>query len=471
MKKVFSNFLYQASYQVLLIILPVVTIPIVSTALGKEGIGTYNFISSIVNYFVLVAGLGLANYGVREIAIVRDNRKKLSEKFWELQLFNLFFSLSSLILFLFFAVSREEERLYLVQSMVVLATVFDISWFFSGIENFKKITIRNFIIKIITFLLIFFLIKTEQDLLKYFIIQGGGTLLGSLSLWINLTDYVDFTKIKIKNIFLHFVPAVTYFIAKIAISLYQNLTKTILGLVVSIGALGLYANAMSLITMTGSIINAMNTVMIPRMSKIANSGGKEDIIPILVKVIHLQIYITIAMSFGIAGISGTLVPWFFGPDFKELILILPVLSPVLIFQSLQMSIATQYLIPFGKMKEYNLSVILGALVSVLTTLLLSLKIGVFGAVVGISFGYMTICVIRSYKLIKSTTFRYNWIELGKYLISGIVMMSSVYLLGLSLTPTIGTTFLQILVGGIIYMGISLALKANPLYTLFFRKRR
>lgn len=465
MKKVISNFVYQASYQILLIFLPIITIPIVSSALGKNGIGTYNFITSIVNYFVLLAGLGLANYGVREIAIVRNDRKKLSEKFWQLQLFNLFFSFSSFLLFLCFAITRNESRLYLVQSMIVLAAVFDISWFYSGIENFKKITIRNFFIKIITFLLLVLFIKNENDLVKYFIIQSSGTLLGSLSLWINLKEYIGFEKVRLKDIFAHFLPALSFFTAKIAISLYQNLTKTILGLVVGMGAVGLYSNSMSLITMTGSIMNAMNTVMIPRMSNLVSNKGEESLIPILKKVIHLQIFITIAMSFGIAGISGTLVPWFFGNDFSDLIFLLPLISPVLIFQSLQMSIATQYLIPLGRMKDYNLSVIMGAIISVVLTASLSPILGVSGAIIGIGTGYVIITILRSYRLIKDSTFRYNFGEILRYLVSAIIMSVIIYSVGMNFEPNVVITTFQIILGGAIYMLISFVLKANPLIKL------
>lgn len=462
MKKVLSNFIYQASYQVLLIFLPIVTIPIVSSALGKNGIGTYNFVTSIVNYFVLVAGLGLANYGVREIAIVRGNRRKLSKKFWELQFFNLFFSSSSFLLFLIFAVTRNDAQLYLIQSMIVLAAVFDISWFYSGIENFKKITIRNFFIKIATFILIVIFIKNENDLTKYFIIQSGGTLLGALSLWVNLKEYITFEKVSMRDIFAHFLPALSFFTAKIAISLYQNLTKTILGIAVGMGAVGLYSNSMSLITMTGSIMNAMNTVMIPKMSNLVSDKGEEGLIPILQKVIHLQLYITIAMSFGIAGISGTLVPWFFGNDFFELTILLPLISPVLIFQSLQMSIATQYLIPLGRMKDYNISVIIGAITSIVLTWILAPYIEVTGAIIGIGTGYVVITLLRSYRLIKDSDFRYNFSEIMRYIISAVIMSITIYSVGMFFNPSMFVTIFQIILGTVIYFSISFMFKANPL---------
>ena len=466
MKKVISNYLYQVAYQLLAIMLPIITIPIVSRALGVYGIGLYNFVSSVVSYFVLVAGLGLANYGVREISIVRENRKKLSEKFWELQLFNFIFSFIALAIYIIVAFISKNSVFYYIQLTVVLAAIFDITWFFSGIEDFKKITVRNFCIKIITFCLIVLLIRDEADLIKYFIIQGIGTLVGSLSLWINLKKYIDVEKVTFKNIFHHFFPALSYFIAKIAISLYQNLTKTILGIIVGIGAVGLYSNAISLITMSGAIINAMNTIMIPRMSNIANKKGQEGIIPILEKTIHLQIYFTVGMSFGIMGISKTLIPWFFGENFSELQIILPLISPVLIVQSLQMSIATQYLIPMGFIKEYNISVIYGAVVSVIGTYILSNFIGVYGAVFSITLGYVVICVLRGKSLMDKSTFKFNWKVIFNFLISGITMTIILYILGNMLDNNIISTLIQVIIGIFVYIVISTLLGSNPLLKLF-----
>ncbi|MDT2706160.1 oligosaccharide flippase family protein [Enterococcus dispar] len=464
MKKVLHNFVYQASYQVLLIVLPIITIPVISRALGVSGVGTYNYVTSIVNYFVLVAGLGLANYGVREVAVVRDDKEKLSKKFWELQIFNFTFSILAFISFCLFSLTREESVIYLTQSLVVLGAVFDITWFFSGIEDFKKITIRNFVIKILTFIAIISSIKNQNDLIKYFVIQGMGTFLGSISLWWNLKEYIDFKAIRfisIKDITFHFFPALSYFIAKIAISLYQNLTKTILGIVVNMAAVGLYSNAMSLITMSGAIINALNVVMIPKMSNLANKKEKKDIIPILEKTVHLQIFITIGMAFGIASIANTLVPWFFGESFLRLKIILPAISPVLVFQSFQMSIATQYLIPMGYIKEYNYSVIVGALFSVVTTFILSMYIDVFGAVIGILLGYFIICLLRGYKLVKFSSFHFFWSDIIKYILTGFVMWIITFSMGFFLPSTIFGTLIQVIMGSIVFMVIATFLKANP----------
>ena len=119
MKKVFENFIYQSIYQVLLIILPIITIPIISDTLGPTGVGIFNYVYSITNYFILFIGLGLANYGVREIAQVRESKQKLSQKFWELQIFN--FVISTAVLTLFFIITSylKYSNYYLILSLAV----------------------------------------------------------------------------------------------------------------------------------------------------------------------------------------------------------------------------------------------------------------------------------------------------------------------------------------------------------------
>ncbi|EOS7926823.1 oligosaccharide flippase family protein, partial [Enterococcus hirae] len=159
MKQKFTkNFFYQFVYQVLIMALPMVTVPIVSKALGSQGVGIYNYVYSVVSYFVLVAGLGLATYGIREIAAVKGDLQQLSEKFWELAIFNVIsttLTISCYIVFIFFT---HYSFYYLIMGSLLVAVYFDISWFFMGIEDFKKTSISNLLVQIVTFVLIVFFI-------------------------------------------------------------------------------------------------------------------------------------------------------------------------------------------------------------------------------------------------------------------------------------------------------------------------
>jgi len=468
MKKVLKNFFYQGSYQLLVMMLPIVTIPIVSRALGATGIGQYKFVVSISSYFILIAGLGLSKYAIREIALVRENRAKLSKRFWELQAFNVIFSSLALMLYFSMIATFNNRTFYLIQGIAIFASLFDITWFFSGLEDFKKITIRNFVVKLTTFILIVVLIREQDDLALYFILQTTGALIGQLTLWLSIHKKIDFVKVTFKEIFAHFLPILSFFVARVAINLYTNVNKTVLGLLTNMEAVGLYASALALNSIASLLINTMNVVLIPHMSHLFGKNNDEQMIHVLQKTIHIQLYFTIAATFGLITISSKLVPWFFGDGFERLTQIIPLTAPILIVQSLQMSIAAQYLIPRKEMKDYNISVVAGAIVSIVVNLLLTPFIGVYGAIIALFIGFLVICFLRIKVLIAKTSFRFNYFEILRYVISGLVMWGSIQLLTASSEANWVTTLLQIVAGIAIYLLASTVMKANPLWVLMVR---
>ena len=81
---VISNFLYNSVYQILLIILPLITTPYISRVLEADGVGTYSYTYSISYCLALVGMLGVNNYGNRTVAALQNDRKKRSTAFWNI---------------------------------------------------------------------------------------------------------------------------------------------------------------------------------------------------------------------------------------------------------------------------------------------------------------------------------------------------------------------------------------------------
>lgn len=90
MTSIKKNFLYNAFYQVLTLILPLITTPYISRVMGAEKIGVYSYAYSIASYFGLFILLGLNNYGNRTIASVCDDKKKLSKTFWSIYVMHVY---------------------------------------------------------------------------------------------------------------------------------------------------------------------------------------------------------------------------------------------------------------------------------------------------------------------------------------------------------------------------------------------
>ena len=180
--------MYNVVYQILLIILPLITTPYISRILGSEGLGTYTYTYTIANYFMLAAMLGVKNYGNRSVAAVRENREVLSRAFWEI--YGLQFLCSALALLVYLCYAWMETPVYrlvaLIQGIYVFSGMLDISWLFFGVEKFKITVTRNIVIRVIDLLCVFVFVKERSDLWKYALIMTLGTLCSQGYLWFYL---------------------------------------------------------------------------------------------------------------------------------------------------------------------------------------------------------------------------------------------------------------------------------------------
>ena len=192
-KSIAKNYIYNLIYQMLTILLPLITTPYLSRVLGAEAIGIYGYTISIVTYFILFGTLGVSMYGQREIAYYQNDRKKKSKIFWELFFIKLITTILSMIVFgLIFCIDRYYSFYYRILLLEFVANIIDISWLYQGEENFKSIVFKNGVIKLISIACIFLFIKSPSDVWKYILIYCLSTLVGNASLWINLKRDIDF---------------------------------------------------------------------------------------------------------------------------------------------------------------------------------------------------------------------------------------------------------------------------------------
>lgn len=451
MKKVFSNFIYQSLFQIVKIIIPIITIPIVSNALGPKGIGTYNYTNSIAQYFILLASLGIALYGNREVAMHRNNKFELSKTFWELELFSSICSITMLLIYVLITIFLPNRIFFLVQGMSILAVMFDISWFFMGLEKFKYVSLTNLIVQLCTFTLIILNIKSSADTLLYIAIQSGGILASAILMWVFIFNKVEFVPIKIKNLRSHLRPIFAYFIPQVSIIIYTNLNKTILGAISGTSAVGFFANSLQLANVAITLITTLDVVLLPQMSRLFANNNQKKLISILNKTLHLQLFFSLPTAGGLMIISSKLVPWFFGNKFLYLDYLIPVISLLVVIIPIGMSISRQYLMPIGHIKEYNISVMIGAGISIILNFSLIPVMGIWGAIIGSVMSELFVTVTRVRGLIIDTSFRYDLKKIAIYSLSTIIMMLTIELSTNRLPATLLTTLVQIVIGFVTYL--------------------
>lgn len=448
------NIIYSTVYQVLVLIIPLITAPYVSRVLGATNLGIYSYTQAFANYFVLFAMLGVANYGNRSIAQVRDDSKLLSRTFWEIYSFQIFVTIIISIIYLiycFVAVS-QNRIIYLLQFLYVVSAGFDINWFFFGIEKFKLTVTRNIIIKIINAVLIFALVKERSDLSIYTLIMSLGTLVSVVILIPFLMRYVSFEKIEVKNVLKHIKPNLILFIPVIAISLYNIMDKLMLGYLSTADEVAFYSNAEKIAQLPNSIIMAVGNVLMPRMSNLIATGEKEKSSKLFDKSMTFMIVSSVLLAFGMASVSKVFAPWFYGEEFARCGLFILWLCPTIVFKSIAGSVRTQLIIPMERDKVYILSVSVGAAVNLLANYFFIPLYQGLGAVLGTVLAEAAVCLIQ----IKMTTDLVKYGKYIKYTVVSCIFGSIMYVILqiITIKSALLNILVSMMVGALIYSVLS-----------------
>ncbi len=467
-KSVSKNYIYNLVYQILLMVIPLITTPYLSRVLGAENLGIYSYTLSIATYFVLFGSLGVALYGQREIAYVRDDKDKLSKTFFEILFFRFVSMAFSIFTFyLFFCLNGNYKVYYRILLLELVANSLDISWLFQGLEEFKKITGRNIVVKLISLVLIFTLVKTKNDLWLYVVIYVLSDVIGNLSLWPYLPKYVNKVKPKRLNLKKHLRPILALFIPQIAVNIYTVLDKTMIGLISgNMVAEGNYEQSQNIVKTALTVVTALGTVVSPRIANSMSNHDTEKINEYLSKSFRFVWFMGIPVMFGIMGIANTLVPWFLGSEFNDSVALIMLGSPLIMAIGLNNVTGLQYLVPVKKQKLFTLSVVIGALFNFTLNSILIPIYGANGAIIASVLAEFLILTIHILGIKKDIDIKMIYKGSLKYIVSGIIMFSVVYFIGIKMNPTMSTTFLQILVGIIIYTLLLIIAKDDFIIDIF-----
>ena len=447
-----KNVVYNLIYQVLTVLLPLITTPYLSRKLGAEPIGVYGFTLSIVTYFVLFGSLGTAMYGQREIAKNQNSKKKYSVTFWEVTIIRIFAMFISMILFfIFFCRNGSYILYYKIFLIYMIAYALNISWFFQGMEKFDKIVIRNIIVKILSIILIFTLVKSPNDLWIYILIFAGSEFLGNVSLWFYLPKYLVKIKKKTINLKKHLIPVSLLFLPQVATQIYTVLDKTMVGIITNdMNEVGFYEQAQNIAKAALVIMASVQTVMNSRVANANALGDKKEIKQCLKKSFDFVWMLGIPIMIGLMVVSNNLVPWYYGKNFDSVKYILISTAPLIMAIGLNGITGIVFLIHTGQQNYFTKSVVFGAIVNVIFNIILINIFGTIGAAISSVIAEIAILVFhfRYIKIIYkiSDIFKVSI----KPLISGLLMAIVILPISMYLKPSIINTSILVMIGMIVY---------------------
>lgn len=463
MNDVKKNILYNIAYQVLAIILPFITAPYLSRVVGANGVGIYSFSYSIALYFTYFTMLGLNNYGNRTIASVQDNYEVRSKAFCEIYSMQIICFAISMIAYLFYAfLFAQDKTAAIIMIVTVGSAAFDINWFFFGMEKFKLTVVRNTVIKIVTVICIFLFVKAKSDIYIYIIIMSIGCLASQLCLWPFMKKMVKFQLPDWDGIKKHFKPNLVLFVPVIAVSIYKIMDKIFLGYMSTMEQVGYYENAERIITITVTMVTAIGTVMLPRMTSLVSNDKISESKHYIDKTMLVVLAYTNAVMFGILAVANEFSIIYYGEDFVTTGVIMCFLSVTVVFLGCGNVIRTQYLIPNKEDKVYLISAILGAVVNFVINLILIPKYSAVGAAIGTICAEAAVCGYQLYSVRKD----FNLVKYLKwefvFAVFGIIIFFIIKLMPVQSNAII-TLIMHIIVGGFVYILLS------GIYTIKFEK--
>ena len=451
------NFLYNASFQFLLMVVPLITTPYISRVLGAENIGIQSYTNSIVSYFVLFATCGLNMYGQREIAYHSESIHEKSRIFWEVSLNKLVFTILALLMYVCFVYQvTDYKEIFVWQGINLIACAFDISWYFQGIQDFKRIVMRNAAVKLIGVACIFSFIHTSDDLALYVILLGSTTLVGNVILWGYMRKRLVRVPLQELNVFRDKRIKLELFAPFIAIQIYTVLDKTMIGIFTGDPAQnGYYEQAQKVVQMSLAIITSLGTVLLPNISARFAQRDLQGIRDTVMKAYQFILMCACPMTCGLIALAPVFVPWFFGPGFEEVIILMQLFSLLFIIISLSNIAGIAVLTPINRQNYGTLATIAGAFTNFSFNLILIAKYGAMGAAIASVLAEFVVTAVHLYfiRIYVDVKKIISW--LLKYLSPAIMIGVFVYILGYKLlsmsvaSPLI--TVVQIVFGIVCYI--------------------
>ena len=451
------NVLWNTSYRVFQIVIPLVITPYLSRTLGASGVGMFSYTNAIVSYFALVAMLGVSTHGMRSVASVDSpSRKTFGRVFCNMYAAQLVVGLPVLLLYLFYSVHLSETPLLSALWIpTMVSALLDISWFVFGTSEFKMPTIRNYVLQIVSTMLVFLFVKNPDDVWIYILVSSITSFASQLCLVPYVAKRVSYVRPDGRMVKSNLKANSLLFLPVAAISVYTMVDKVMLGFMAGMDETGFFTYADKIVSVSMAVLTAFGSVMLPKMTGLVSKGEMDEARKLLgLSMLGMQI-IGWGVLFGIIGIAPELVPVFLGDAFVPAFLPLLVLSLRVPLAAATNVLGNQYLLPSGEDALYTKSVCFGALVNIVVNACAIPSFGCIGAAFASVLAELTVLLCQAKWLSRALPLKVYAKQAIPYIVLGVMMLLVVRLvafgIGLIAIPGIVSLLVEIMTSVSVYV--------------------
>lgn len=448
------NFLMDMILKVSSLIFPMITFPYVSRVLSPEGLGRVSFAISVISYFQLFAALGIPTYGIRLCTKYRDNRIKLSQAFQELLIINGITTVLSYAIFFSALILVErfqnEALLLIITSSNVLLSTLGVSWLYTAMEQYKYITIRSLVVKVLSMIALFALVHDEKDYIIYASITVVGTVGSNIYNLIYSRKFVSWKPAGGYQFRKHLKPIFILFAMSLAGSIYTNLDTLMLGFMANDIEVGYYTTAVKMKGLLISLTVSLGGVMLPRLSYYLQNNQKELFYQISVKGFNIIWYLSVPLVVFFMLFARETVIVLAGEQYLDATASMIAIMPTVCFISITNMMGYQILVPSSKEEKVLVSVTAGAVIDAILNFNLIPKLGSLGAAIGTLVAEFVVLLVQAYYL-RTYFARVKSMMTPGYVIKP--LFAACVAGGLMKICWNGNIFLQMFISAVLFFGI------------------
>ena len=388
------NFILSASQ----FIFPLITFPYVSRVLLAEGNGKLAFVSSVVNYFLMLASLGIPTYGIRACAQIRDSKEKLSKTAHEILMINCATTVLVIISYLFCIILiprfQENRVLFLINGVNLLLNVVGMDWLYRALEQYEYITIRSIAAKILGLVLMFIFVHEKDD----YIIYGEITVFAAVGFnifnFVRSRKYIDYKWYGNYEFRKHLKPILILFAQNLAVSIYTNLDTVMLGFMKTDRDVGYYNAAIKVKSILVSLVTSLGNVLLPRMSYLAKEKKHTEYMHTMAMALNATMLMSIPVTIYFCLYASDAILLLAGEGYEGAIKAMQVITLSVVPIGLTGVLGIQVLTSLEKEKYVLYSVVVGALVDFALNMVLIPTSGATGAALATVIAEFAVLVVQ-----------------------------------------------------------------------------
>lgn len=453
MRKTFLNILYNAVYQIFIVLVPLITVPYLSRVLGPKTYGIYSSVNNTVQFLMIFCILSVSYVGMRTISRTRTygTPQELTNAFWGLWYFQGIAGIITILVTVFVATVFHVQYWFYILLMVpyLISAQVDISWFFQGLADFGRVVLKNTAVKLVSVVLILLWVKSPADLWKYLLIMSVSTMLGSFVFWFDIWRYVGkpiahFYKFKQTAIAIG-----TLMIPQIATQIYTSLDKPILGWFSNSTQVSFYDNSQRISNMILGVITSISLVIMPKMA----SEGKKAQKIVMKKSLEATVMLGTLFAVIIMANTKQFVPFFFGNKYVPMTPLMFWFTLTIIMIPTGGVFANQFALANQRDKDYAVPVVIGAILEIVLSYLLDRPYGAGGAIIAILITEAVVLILRLWVVRDGYEFSYVFHDVPKYLLIAVLTLA----IGMFMPNIIPSAFFDMAFKSIVMLIIYLTL--------------